>query len=60
MPKDDVIGRKVRAVKDWMSKVTHQVTASGNTDARSPNGERRIRDVGRLPDRRGTDRRDIV
>ncbi|HEX2667734.1 MAG TPA: hypothetical protein VHP13_05125 [Gammaproteobacteria bacterium] len=61
MPKNDAIGRKVRAVKQWMTKVTHQVIASGNTDARQPGGERRVQDLGRQPDRRNAaDRRDLV
>ena len=62
MAKKDVLGRGVRAVQGWMLKVSHQVTASGagNMDARRPAAERRMRDLGREPDRRVNDRRDIA
>ena len=60
----DPVGRSIRNVKDWMQRVTRNVTSHGNTEARSP-GERRLGPVDRRlsprdepSDRRHVERRD--
>lgn len=62
--KDGPVGRSIRSVKAWMSRVTHDVTSNGNTEARRP-GERRFGPADRRlavraepTDRRHMDRRD--
>ncbi len=60
MPKKNPIGRSIIAAKDWVLRVSHQVTSSGSMDARQPGSERRIRTQPWEPERRNNDRREIT
>ena len=62
--KDEPLVRGIGRMKDWMQRVTRNVTSNGNTEARVP-GERRLGPADRRlgprdepSDRRRAERRD--